>query len=65
MREWRIWFDGTEWAQSCDLPLSFLKWRLIGIRPMIASTPDDREVLNAPRIQIAALLCIFPNCFKG
>ena len=23
------------------------------------------NVLNAPRIQIAALLCIFPSIFKG
>jgi len=37
----------------------------MGMRPAIASIPLVGEVLNAPRIQIVALLCIFPNIFKG
>jgi len=36
----------------------------MGMKPVIASTPNDREVLNASKIQIAALLCIFPSNFK-
>ena len=35
----------------------------MGIRPVIASRPSDGDVLNAPKIQIAALLCILPKIF--
>ena len=37
----------------------------MGMRPAIASIPLVGDVLNASRIQMAALLCIFPNIFKG
>jgi len=37
---------------------------LIEIRPAIASSPSVGDVLNTPRIQMVALLCIFPNIFK-
>ena len=43
--------------------MSFCRWNLIGIIPAIASIPSVGDVLKAPRIQIAALLCIFPNIF--
>jgi len=36
---------------------------LIGIIPAIALIPLVGDVLEAPKIQIAALLCIFPNIF--
>ena len=36
----------------------------MGIRPAIALIPLVGDVLNIPRIQIVALLCIFPNIFK-
>jgi len=35
----------------------------MGISPAMASMPSVGEVLKAPRIQMAALLCIFPNSF--
>ena len=31
----------------------------MGTSPAIASIPYDRDVLKAPRIHMAALLCIF------
>jgi len=37
----------------------------MGIRPTIASSPLVGDVLKAPRIQMAVLLCIFPSIFKG
>ena len=33
--------------------------------PVIASSPSVGNVLKAPRIQMAALLCIFLRIFKG
>ena len=60
-----IWLDGRDNMQSCNLPPSFCKWALIGIRPMIASIPSIGEVLNAPRIHMAALLCILPRVLRG
>jgi len=35
----------------------------MGIIPAIALMPSVDEVLNAPKIQIAALLCILPKIF--
>ena len=35
----------------------------MGIIPVIASTPSVGEVLNAPKIQMAALLCILFKIF--
>jgi len=37
----------------------------MGIRPIMASIPNDRDVLKAPSIQIVALLYILPSIFKG
>ena len=37
----------------------------MGMRPVMASIPSVSEVLNAPNIQMAALLCIFPKIFIG
>ena len=36
----------------------------MGMRPTIASILLVGNVLNASRIQMVALLCIFPNIFK-
>jgi len=36
----------------------------MGMRPAIASSPSVGDVLKAPRIQMAALLCIFSSIFK-
>jgi len=48
--KWRIWLAEREYALSCDLPLSFCKFKWMGIRPAIASTPNDGDVLKAPTI---------------
>ena len=37
----------------------------MGIRPVMASSSSISNVLNAPSIQMAALLCIFPRIFMG
>ena len=37
----------------------------MGMSPAIASSPSVGDVLNAPSIQMAALLCIFPRVFIG
>jgi len=37
----------------------------MGMRPAIALIPLERDVLNAPIIQMAALLCIFPRALSG
>ena len=65
IRDRSMWLWGREWALSCDLPLSFWRWRLIGMSPAMALMPDDGDILKAPKIQMAALLCIFPNIFRG
>ena len=50
--------------RSCDLPLSFCRWDLMGIRSASASIPFVGEVLNAPSIQIIALLFILPRALS-
>ena len=35
----------------------------MGIKPTIALIPSNGDVLNASKIQIAALLCILPKIF--
>jgi len=37
----------------------------MGMIPAIASIPNVRDVLKALMIHKVALLCIFPNIFKG
>ena len=65
IREQMMWFKGREYALSCNLSLSFCKYRLMGISPVIALILSDGNVLNAPNIYKAALLYSFPNVFKG
>ena len=65
MRVLIIWFFGRAAERSWDLLGSFCRWSLIGMRPAIASSSSVGDVLNAPRIQTAALLYIFPSIFKG
>jgi len=64
IRDQMIWLEGSEWAWSWDLPLSFWRWRLIGMSPVIASIPNVRDILKVPKIYKVAFLCIFPNIFK-
>jgi len=35
----------------------------MGMSPAMASKPSIGKVLKAPKIQMAALLCIFPRIF--
>ena len=58
------WLGGSECTRSCDLPPSFWRWSLMGINPAMALIPNYKEVLKAPKIHRAALLCIFPNIFR-
>ena len=57
------WLGGSlrEWIS--DLLAIFWRWNLIRIIPAMASIPMEGEVLNAPKIQIAALLCILLRVF--
>ena len=64
MREQIRWLEGNLYAQSWERPPRFWRWRLMGIKPAKASIPYEVEVLKAPSIQIAALLCIFPKIFR-
>ena len=64
MRDCMRWLGGSEYAHSCNLPPSFWKYSLMGISPAMASMPSVGEILKASRIQMAALLYIFPNIFK-
>jgi len=51
-----IWFGGSKCAHKRNHPLSFFKWRWMGIRLVIASIPNIGDVQNTPVIYIAALL---------
>jgi len=37
----------------------------MGMRPAIASIPNEGDILKASSIHIAALLCILPRIFNG
>jgi len=37
----------------------------MGIRPAMASIPNEGDFLKAPSIQMVALLCILPSIFRG
>ena len=64
MREHRMWFARRECIWSCNLSLSFCKWRLMEINLVIASMLNEEEVLNASSIHMATLLCNFPSIFS-
>jgi len=65
MRLLMMWLSGSEDEWSWDLLASLWRWNFMGMRPVMASIPSVGEVLNAPNIQMAALLCIFPKIFIG
>ena len=46
-----------------DLLEIFRRWNLIGMSPASALMPLRGDVLKAPRIQVAALLCILLRTF--
>ena len=58
MSIWIIWFKGIGTALNYALSPSFWRWNLMGMRPVIALIPSEGDVLNAPSIQMATLLCI-------
>ena len=63
MKALMMWLDSSERGQIWDLLASFCKWSLIGIILAIASMLSVGEVLNASKIQMAALLCILSKIF--
>jgi len=64
MRECIRWLGGSLCILSYDLLPSFWRWSLMGMSPAMASIPYDMDVLKAPRIHKATLLCIFPRAFR-
>jgi len=67
---WGVIYEGLDemvlWEGSRVKLRSACKfmWSLIEMRPAIALSPLLRNILKASRIQMAALLCIFPSIFK-
>lgn len=57
------WLEGSLRGRISDLLVIFWRWNLIGIIPAMASIPMKGKVLNAPKIQMAALLCILLRVF--
>jgi len=57
------WLSGSLKGHMSDLLEIFWRWNLIGMRPASASMPSRGDVLKAPRIQVAALLCILLRTF--
>ena len=60
----KMWLAGREWALNWDLLLSFYRCKWIGISPVIALILYE-DVLNAPNIQMTALLWSFSKIFRG
>ena len=63
--DWRMWLGERVWALSCDLPLSFWRWRWMGIRLAMVLISNKSNVWKASRIHKATLLCIFSKTFRG
>ena len=53
--------DGIEPYLRWCLPLSLCMWRVIGMRPAIASILSEGDVRKVPVIQRAAFYCILFN----
>ena len=62
-RFFRIWLSGSLKGRIWDLFAIFWRWNLIGMILARASMPSKGEVLNAPKIQMAALLYILLRIF--
>jgi len=58
MREQRMWLEGSKCTLSYDLPPIFCRWKLMGVRLVMALIPIDGAVLKPPTIHKTALLCI-------
>ena len=56
-----VYIDRIEPYLRWCLPLSLRMWRVIGMRPAIASIPSEGDVRKVPVIQRAAFHCIFFN----
>ena len=59
----RMWLEGSLKGCIYDLLAIFCRCNFIGIIPAMVSIPSDGKVLKAPKIQIAALLCILSRIF--
>ena len=62
---WMRWLGGNERAHNCDLPTSFWRWSLMGVRPAITSIPSEEDVLKALSIYMVALLYILLRILSG
>ena len=60
----KMWLVGSLKEHMRDLLAIFWRWSLIGISSARASMLSEGEVLNAPSIQMAALLCILLRILK-
>ena len=62
---WMRWLGGNERAYNCDLPTSFWRWSLMGVRSAITSISSEKDVLKVPSIYMVALLYILPRILSG
>ena len=58
-----MWLIRSLKGRICDLLAIFWRWNFIGIISAMASISSEGEVLNIPKIQRAALLCILSRIF--
>jgi len=63
-REDMAWLAGIVKYLRCERPANLQRWREMGIRPAIPSTPAEEEVLNAPVIHRVARLWSLPSSCK-
>ena len=63
--EHKMWLWESKWAPSWALLLSLQKYKWMGIRPVIASTPKKEKIWKVPIIQMAALLYILLSSLRG
>ena len=63
MRFLKMWLVRSLKGWICNLLVIFCRWNFIGIIPAMASMPSEGKVLKAPKIQMAALLCILSRIF--
>ena len=62
---WIRWLGESVSVCNYNLPTSFWRWSLIGMRPTIASISSEEDILKASSIQMVALLCILLRIFSG
>ena len=60
-----MWLWGRETVHSWFLPLSFQRWHIMGMSPVMASIPIKGKVQKVPKIHITALCCILLSLLIG